>query len=102
MRQLRRALTPRGTLVIVGEEKDQWLGGMGRNMRAMLLSPWVSQRLTAFIARQNRADLMALTDLIESGAIAPAVDHAYPLAQAPAAIRRLADGHARGKVVISV
>jgi NADPH:quinone reductase-like Zn-dependent oxidoreductase len=102
VRQLRRALTPRGTLVIVGGENERLLGGMGRNLRAFLLSPWVAQRLTAFIARQNRADLMALKDLIESGAITPAIDHAYPLAQAPAALRHLAEGRARGKVVISV
>src|SRR5215472_11801468 len=102
VRHLRRALTPRGTLVIVGGESERLLGGMGRNLRAFLLSPWVSQRLTAFIARQNRADLMALKDLIESGAITPAIDHAYPLAQAPAALRHLAEGRARGKVVISV
>jgi len=102
LRHLRRALTPRGTLVITGENKDRWLGGIGRNMHALLLSPWVSQKLTAFIARQNRADLMVLTDLIESGAITPAIDRAYPLAQAPAAIQHLAEGRARGKVVITI
>jgi len=102
VRQLRRALTPRGTLVITGENKDRCSGGMGRNLRAFLMSPWVSQRLTAFIARQNRADLMVLKDLIESGAITPAIDRAYPLAQAPAAIRHLAEGRARGKVVITI
>jgi NADPH:quinone reductase-like Zn-dependent oxidoreductase len=102
VRQLRRALTPRGTLVITGENKDRCFGGMGRNLRAFLMSPWVSQRLTAFIARQNRADLMVLTGLIESGAITPAIDRAYPLSQAPAAIRHLAEGRACGKVVITI
>jgi NADPH:quinone reductase-like Zn-dependent oxidoreductase len=102
VRHLRRALTPGGTLVIVGGENERWLGGLGRNLRAFLLSPWVSQRLTAFIARQNRADLIALTGLIESGAITPAIDHVYPLGEAPAAIRQVAEGRARGKVVISI
>ena len=78
------------------------IGDLGRNLRAFLLSPWVGQRLTAFIARQNRADLMALTDLIDSGAITPAIDRAYPLSEAPAALRHLAEGRARGKVVISI
>jgi NADPH:quinone reductase-like Zn-dependent oxidoreductase len=102
VRQLRRALTPRGTLVITGSENERWLGGIGRNLRAALLSPWVSQRLTAFIARQNGADLLALKDLIESGAITPLIDRAYPLGEAPAAIRHLAEGRARGKVVLTI
>jgi NADPH:quinone reductase-like Zn-dependent oxidoreductase len=101
--QLRRALTPGGTLVITGGENGgRWLGGIERNLRASLLSPFVSQKLVAFIARQRRADLLALRDLIESGVVTPAVDRAYPLTEAPAAIRYLADGHARGKIVITV
>ena len=101
--QLRRALTPRGTLVITGGENGgRLLGGIGRNLRASLVSPFLSQKLVAFIARQRRADLLALRDLIECGAVTPAVGRAYPLTEAPAAIRYLADGHARGKIVITV
>lgn len=100
---LRRALAPRGTLVITGgDDGGPWLGGIGRNFQAQLLSPFVSQRLTAFIARERRADLITLGELADSGAITPAIDRVYPLSQAAAALRHLADGRARGKVVISV
>ena len=100
---LRRALAPRGTLVITGgEDGDALLGGIGRNLRAQLLSPFVSQKLTAFIARQRRADLVTVREMADSGAVTPAIDRSYPLSQAAAAVRHLADGHARGKVVISI
>jgi NADPH:quinone reductase-like Zn-dependent oxidoreductase len=100
---LRRALTPRGTLVLVGGETDErWLGGMGRVLRAKLLSPLVSHKLGTFIGSENAADLAALRELIEAGKVAPAVDRTYPLSEAPAAIRYLQEGHARGKIVITV
>ena len=100
---LRRALAPKGTLVITGgEDGGRWLGGIGRNARAQLLSLFVSQRLTAFVARERPADLMALRDLADSGAITPAIDRTYPLSQAAAAVRHLAEGRTRGKVVITV
>ena len=100
---LRRALAPKGTLVVTGgEDGGRWLGGIGRNARAQLLSPFVGQRLTAFVARERPADLVALRDLADSGAITPAIDRTYPLSQAAAAVRHLADGRTRGKVVITV
>ena len=103
LRSLRRMLTPRGTLVIVGAETGgRWLGGNDRQLRAMLLSPFVGQKLGTFICSENAADLLVLTGLMESGQVMPVIDRAYPLSEAPAAIRYLQDGHARGKVVISV
>jgi NADPH:quinone reductase-like Zn-dependent oxidoreductase len=100
---LRRALTPRGRLVLVGGETDgRWLGGMDRVLRAKLLSPLVSQKLGTFIGSENAKDLAALRELVEAGKVAPAVDRTYPLSEAPAAIRYLQDGHARGKLVITV
>ena len=60
----------------------------------------MSQKLTAFITRQRHADLMTLRDLAGSGVITPAIDRVYPLSQAAAAVRHLADGRAWGKVVI--
>ena len=100
---LRRALTPRGRLVIVGGETDgRWLGGTDRQLRALLLSPLVSQKLGTFVASENSEDLRVLRDLIESGKIAPAVDRTYPLSETPTAIRYMQEGHARGKVVITV
>jgi NADPH:quinone reductase-like Zn-dependent oxidoreductase len=100
---LRRALAPKGTLVITGgEDGGRWFGGIGRNLRAQLLSLFVGQKLTAFVARERHADLMTLRDLAESGAITPAIDRTYPLSQTAAAVRHLAEGRARGKIVITI
>jgi NADPH:quinone reductase-like Zn-dependent oxidoreductase len=99
---LRRALTARGTLVIVGGETDgRWLGGTDRQLRALLLSAFVGQKLGTFIASENAEDLMVLRELIESGAIAPVIDRTYPLSEVAAAIRFLLNGHAQGKIVIT-
>jgi len=101
--ELRRALTPRGTLVITGGETGgRWLGGSDRQVRALVLSPFVGQRLRTFVASENNADLIALTELIEAGKVAPAIDRTFPLSEVPAAIRYMLEGHARGKLVITV
>ena len=100
---LRRALTPAGRLVIVGGETDgRWLGGFDRQLRAIMLSPLVRQKLGILGAKENSADLSALRELLETGNITPAVDRTYPLSEATAAIRYLHDGNARGKIVITV
>ncbi len=102
LRQLRRALTPTGTLVIVGGESGgRWLG-VRRQLMAMALSPFVAQRLGTFVNSENAADLVALTELIEAGTVTPAVDRTFPLSEAPAAVRYMRHGKARGKVVIDV
>ncbi len=101
--RLRNALSPQGTLIIVGGETDgRWLGGTDRQIRALLLSPFSKQRLGTFVAKENHDDLAALTELIEAGKLTPAVDRTYPLSEAPKAMRYLEEGHARGKVVITV
>jgi NADPH:quinone reductase-like Zn-dependent oxidoreductase len=103
LRRLRRSLTPRGTLVIVGSETGgRWLGGFDRAIRALLLSPFVSQKLAPLASSENADDLIVLTGLIESGQVTPVVDKTYPLGEATAAIRHMLDGKARGKVVVSV
>jgi NADPH:quinone reductase-like Zn-dependent oxidoreductase len=103
LRTLRRALTRRGTLVIVGSETGgRWLGGFDRSIRAVLLSPFVSQTLCALTNSENAADLAVLAELVESGKIAPVIDRTYPLHEAVAAIRHMLDGQARGKVVIAL
>jgi NADPH:quinone reductase-like Zn-dependent oxidoreductase len=100
---LRRVLTPRGRLVIVGGETEgRWLGGTDRQVRAQLLSPFVSQKLGTFVASENAKDLLTLRELIESGKVAPAIDRTYPLVEAVTAIRYMLDGRARGKVVVTV
>ena len=103
LRQLRAALTRRGTLVIVGGETGgRWLGGFDRSLRAPVLARFVPQRLGAVIVSENAADLLVLAQLIESGQVTPVIDRTYPLSQAPDAIRYMQQGHARGKVVITV
>jgi NADPH:quinone reductase-like Zn-dependent oxidoreductase len=101
--RLRRALTPKGTLVIVGGETDgRWLGGIDRQLRALLLSPFVGQKLGTFVSRENREDMIVLKELIEAGKLTPVIDRTYPLSETREAIRYLKHGHARGKVVITV
>jgi NADPH:quinone reductase-like Zn-dependent oxidoreductase len=101
--RLRRALVPKGTLVIAGGETGgRWLGGSDRQLRALVLSRFVDQTLTTFISSENHEDLLVLKELIESGKVTPVIDRSYSLAEAPEAIRYLEQGHARGKVVITV
>lgn len=100
--RLRRALAPRGTLVIAGgEDAGKWLG-MGRQLRALALSPLVRQRLTTFLAQPRRADLETLSQLIDAGKVVPVVGATYPLADVPDAVRHLRAGQARGKIAITV
>jgi NADPH:quinone reductase-like Zn-dependent oxidoreductase len=101
--QLRRALTPRGTLVIVGGEGgDRWLGGFQRQIFAPLRSRFAEQKLVGLMSKERQQDLMTLKDLIDAGKLRPVIDRTYPLSEAPQAIRYLEQGHARGKVVIAV
>jgi NADPH:quinone reductase-like Zn-dependent oxidoreductase len=99
--RLRRALTQAGTLVIAGGEGGQWTG-MGRQLRAVALSPFVRQRLTTFISRQRLADIEELSRLVEAGRLTPPLDRSFPLAEAPQAVDYLSAGHARGKVAVTV
>jgi NADPH:quinone reductase-like Zn-dependent oxidoreductase len=101
--RLRRALTPRGTLVIVGSEgRGRWLGGFDRNLRAVALSPFVGQRLRMLSSKTRQDDLQTLRELLEAGKVTPAVSATYPLAEVPEAIRQLVEGHRGGKLVITV
>ncbi|MBI3686934.1 MAG: NAD(P)-dependent alcohol dehydrogenase [Actinobacteria bacterium] len=101
---LRRAMTPHGALVLVGGEHGggRVLGGFDRQLRAPMVSAFVGQRLRGLVAKERAEDLEAMTRLIESGAVTPVIDRAYPLADAPDAVRYLAGGHAAGKVVVTV
>lgn len=101
LRQLRRALTADGTLVIVGGENGgRLVGGTDRQLRAMVRSLVSRQTLTSFIATETAEDVEALAELISGGAVTPAVAHTYPLAQASEALRDLESGRVRGKAVI--
>ena len=100
---LRRALAPRGTLVIVGGEGGgRWLGGFDRQLRAVLLSPFVRQRLRSVLSVERREDLEFLTAMIEAGKVTPVIDRCLPLAEAATALGDADEGHGRGKVVIAI
>ncbi len=99
---LRRSLVPRGTLVIGGGEGGGRWFGIGRQLRASMLSPFVSQKLGTFIARQNSDDLLVLKELIEAGKVTPVIGKTYPLIEVPDAMRYLERGHTQGKVVITM
>ncbi len=98
----RRALGARGTYVIVGAPSGRWLTGPDRFIKALLLSPFVSQRMVPFITRANKKDLVVLKDLIEAGKVTPVIDRSYGLIDVPEAIWYLEQGHAQGKVVITM
>ena len=100
--RLRRALTPRGTLVIVGGEGGGRVTGMGRQLRALALSPLVGQRLTMLGPKEHYTVLERLMELIESDQVVPAIERTYPLDEMPDAMRHLQAGRARGKLVIAV
>jgi NADPH:quinone reductase-like Zn-dependent oxidoreductase len=100
---LRQLLQAHGTLVIVGGEGGgRWVGGADRQLRALLLSPFVKQRLRAVMAKEHHEDLAVLTRLIETDAVRPVVDRTFPLPDAAAAIDYLHAGRSRGKVVVVV
>lgn len=103
VRVLRKALAPRGALIIVGAETGgQWLGGMQRVMGAALRSPFTGHRMPWFISSENRADLEVLAEYLADGRLSPVIGRSYPLDEAPEALRRWTAGHARGKTVITI
>jgi NADPH:quinone reductase-like Zn-dependent oxidoreductase len=102
VRRLRRALTPRGRLVIVGGEGDRWIGGMHRQLGATLLSPFVRQRLGFFVAKENAETLEAVNDLVAAGKVSPVMERSYPLIDAGEAVRRLQDGSGSGRLVLII
>jgi NADPH:quinone reductase-like Zn-dependent oxidoreductase len=101
--RLRRALTPTGTLAIVGGEGgNRWTGGFGRQLRAPLRSLFSRQRLRPVVAKERGEDLERVAELIEAGEVTPVVDRTFALNDAANAVRYLAEGHATGKIVITV
>ncbi len=101
--QCRSVLTPRGTLVIVGGGSyGRWLGGMERFLGTALLNVFTRQRLRPFVSMCNGEDLRSLAEFVAEHAIEPLLDRRYPLAQTAEAIRYVEEGHAQGKVVITL
>jgi NADPH:quinone reductase-like Zn-dependent oxidoreductase len=101
--ECRRALTSKGTLVLSSGESDgRWIGPVDRIIKAVVLSPFVSQKMASFTVKPNKEDLQFLKQLIEAGTLTPVIDRTYSLSEVPEAIRYLENGHAQGKVVITV
>ena len=99
----RRALAPRGTVVLVGGPKDnRWFGPLGSLLRMLTLSPFIGQRLVGMLAKSSGEDLAALRDLLEAGKVVPMVEQTFALKDVPEALRLLGEGHAGGKLVITL
>lgn len=101
--RLRRALTPAGTLVMVGGEGgDRLTGGIGRQLRAAALSPFISQRLTFFISLESAENIGALADHLATGDVVPVIGQRFTLDEVPAAIEAMEAGTLTGKALITV
>ena len=102
-----RVVVKKGILVMNGggslkENEGQWLGPLVGSLSALVSSPFVSQKLPSILASINSNDLCVLKDLVDAGRVTPVIDRSYGLIDVPDAIRYLEEGHARGKVVITV
>jgi NADPH:quinone reductase-like Zn-dependent oxidoreductase len=102
LKRIRKALTPRGTLVIVGQEAGGRVLGIGRQLRAVAWSPFLRQRLAMFTSKEHHRDLDRLSELIDQGSLHPVVDRVYQLDEAADAMRHLEAGQVRGKAVIGI
>jgi NADPH:quinone reductase-like Zn-dependent oxidoreductase len=104
---IRRALTPTGTYVLIGHDRfgasgRRWIGGIGQFLKLVVLSPFVSQRMAPRESKEIKDRLGFLKELVEAGKLTPVIDRTFPLSEVPEAIRYLAEGHARGRVVITM
>jgi NADPH:quinone reductase-like Zn-dependent oxidoreductase len=101
--QLRRALSSRGTLVLIGGEGgNRWVGGLDRMFQASMLSRFTRQNLVGLLASGRKENLLFLRELVDTGKLTPVMDRTYPLGEAREAVRVLAEGHARGKIVLAI
>lgn len=98
----RHVLAPGGTLVLSSNTRNRWIGGFSRVIPARVMAPFMSQRVCAPEMAQDQADLIALAELAGSGKVTPVIARTYLLAEVPAAIRNLQEGHTRGKLIIAV
>lgn len=98
----KRVLKPEGKYVMVGGPAGRWIAPMDRALRALVLSPFISQKMGMMISEMSYADLGVLRDLMQEGKVTPVIDRTYKLREVPEAIRYSEKGHARGKVIINV
>ena len=101
--ECRNVLTPKGVyMASFGQEDHRWLGPLAQVFRTLVRSIFVSQKMTMYVMKPNQKDLLVLQELLESGKVTPVIDRTYPLSETSEALRYLEEGHARGKVVITV
>jgi NADPH:quinone reductase-like Zn-dependent oxidoreductase len=103
--ECRHILNPKGKYVMIGgggPNDSRWIGPFGRVIHALLVSPFISQEMGMMMADANQKDLTVLADMMQSGKVKPVIDRTYKLSEVPAAIAYLEEGHARGKVVITL
>ncbi len=103
--ECRHILNPKGKYVMIGgggPNDSRWVGPFGRVIHALLVSPFISQKMGMMMADANHNDLTILADMMQSGKVKPVIDRTYKLSELPDAIRYLEQGHARGKVIITV
>ena len=103
--QCRRVLAANGKYVLIGgggPNDGQWIGALIRPIKAMILSPFVSQQMGMMMAELGKSDLTTLGELIQAGKVTPVIDRRYKLSETAEAMRYLEEGHARGKVIITM
>jgi NADPH:quinone reductase-like Zn-dependent oxidoreductase len=103
--ECRRVLKPQGKYVMIGgggPNDNRWIGPFGRMIQTLVMAPFVSQKMGMMMAQLTKSDLTVLGDMMQSGKLKPVIDRTYKLGELPAAIAYLEEGHARGKVVITV
>jgi NADPH:quinone reductase-like Zn-dependent oxidoreductase len=102
VRRLRGALTPTGRLVIAGGEGDRWIGGIQRQLWASVVSPFVRQKLGAFVVKEHARVLIEVNHLIADRKVTPLVDRTFPLAAAGDAVRHMEHGQSRGRIALTI
>jgi NADPH:quinone reductase-like Zn-dependent oxidoreductase len=103
--ECRQVLSPNGKYVLIGggsANEQGFLGGLGKALWAMFFSKFVNQQMGMMMADANQKDLTVLADMMQTGKLKPVIDRTYKLEQVPDAVRYVEQGHARGKVVITV
>ncbi|MGH7129700.1 MAG: zinc-binding dehydrogenase, partial [Planctomycetaceae bacterium] len=101
----KRILDADGKYILIGgggPDAGNWVGPLASPVKMLFLAPFVSQEMKIFLAELNQEDLNLLGELIQAGKVTPVIDRRYPLSEVPAAIDYLEQGHARGKVLITM
>ncbi len=103
--ECRRVLSPKGKYVLIGgggPNDSRWIGPFGRIIKTMVLSPFISQKMGMMMADTSQKDLTILAELMQSGKVKPVIDRTYKLSEVPVAVAYVEEGHARGKVIITI